>query len=148
MIIDTIEKLTDYVSLNPLFADVVEFLKNNDLRKLEPGKHSIKGDDVFVNTQAAKGKSPEEAVVETHRVMADIQIPLSGNESYGYIPANMLPDVEYNTQKDISFFPGVKSLNIVTCTPDMFYIFFPQDGHAPCISSDKEIKKAIFKVKC
>jgi beta-galactosidase beta subunit len=26
-------------------------------------------------------------------------------------------------------------------------IFFPQDGHAPCISDAPEIKKAIFKVK-
>jgi beta-galactosidase beta subunit len=26
-------------------------------------------------------------------------------------------------------------------------IFFPQDGHAPCISDKAEIKKAIFKVK-
>jgi beta-galactosidase beta subunit len=26
-------------------------------------------------------------------------------------------------------------------------IFFPQDGHAPCIIEKDEIKKAIFKVK-
>jgi beta-galactosidase beta subunit len=26
-------------------------------------------------------------------------------------------------------------------------IFFPQDGHAPCIAEEPEIKKAIFKVK-
>jgi len=26
-------------------------------------------------------------------------------------------------------------------------IFFPQDGHAPCISSEPTIKKAIFKIK-
>jgi len=30
----------------------------------------------------------------------------------------------------------------------MFAVFFPQDGHAPCISQEKELKKAIFKVKC
>ena len=31
MIIDTIDNLGKYTSLNPLFADVIEFLKNNDL---------------------------------------------------------------------------------------------------------------------
>ena len=36
MIIDTIENLSKYVALNPLFADVVEFLKNNDLQTMEP----------------------------------------------------------------------------------------------------------------
>jgi beta-galactosidase beta subunit len=29
----------------------------------------------------------------------------------------------------------------------MMVIFFPQDGHAPCIIDEPEIKKAIFKVK-
>lgn len=148
MIIDTIKNLECYISLNPLFAEVVEFLKNNDLAKLEPGKHFIKGDDLFVNIQTAKGKTQDEAVMETHRVMADIQIPLSGNETYGYIPACMLPEVEYNAEKDITKFPGVKAQSYVTCTPEMFAIFFPQDGHAPCIAEQPEIKKAIFKVKC
>lgn len=34
----------------------------------------------------------------------------------------------------------------VTCKPGEFAIFFPQDGHAPCIAGVPEIKKAIFKV--
>ena len=49
MIIDTIENLGKYVTLNPLFADVVEFLKNNDLQTIEEGKHFIKDKDLFVN---------------------------------------------------------------------------------------------------
>ena len=31
--------------------------------------------------------------------------------------------------------------------PGQFAIFFPQDGHMPCITDAPEIKKAIFKVK-
>ena len=86
--------------------------------------------------------------METHRVMADIQIPLSGAETYGYIPAEDLPEADYNEVKDITKFPGVAAQSLVTCRPGMFAIFFPQDGHAPCISDQPEIKKAIFKVKC
>ncbi len=148
MIIDTLQNLEKYAAVNPLFEEVVKFLKENDLDSLEPGKHFIKGDELFVNIQVAKGKTPEEAVMETHRVMADIQIPLSGDETYGYIPACELPDLEYNEAKDITKFPGVASQSFVTCKKGMFAVFFPQDGHAPCISSEKEIKKAIFKVKC
>ena len=33
----------------------------------------------------------DEAVLETHRKMIDIQIPLSGDETYGYTPAANLP---------------------------------------------------------
>ena len=41
MVIDTLDNLDKYVGLNPLFADVVEFLKQNDLNTLEAGKHPI-----------------------------------------------------------------------------------------------------------
>ena len=32
MIIDTLEHLEQYTSINPLFADVVEFIKKNDFK--------------------------------------------------------------------------------------------------------------------
>ena len=146
MIVDTLEKLALYVGLNPLFGEVVEFLKNNDLDKLELGKHQIKGDDLYLNVTMAKGKTPDEAVLETHKKMIDIQIPLSGAETYGYTPLCNLPEMPYNEEKDITKLPGIAADSYVTCTPGMFAIFFPQDGHAPCISGQSEIKKAIFKV--
>ncbi|MCF0208153.1 MAG: YhcH/YjgK/YiaL family protein [Bacteroidaceae bacterium] len=146
MIIDTIDKLAYYASVNPLFADVVEYLKNNDLNTVETGKHEIKGKDLFVNIQVAKGKTKEEAKLETHRKMIDIQIPLSGEETYGYTPLCDLPDLEYNEEKDIIKYEGLAQ-TYVTCNPGQMAIFFPQDGHAPCVSSAPEIKKAIFKIK-
>ena len=147
MIIDTLENIGMYASLNPLFADAIEFIKNNDLAALEPGKHSIKGDDLFVNIQVAKGKTKEEAVLEYHRKMIDIQIPLSGAESYGYTPVAQLPEGDFDEKKDMAKLPGIPSQSIVTCTKGMFAIFYPQDGHAPCITDEPELKKAIFKVK-
>lgn len=146
MVIDTLDKLSFYASLNPLFKDVVEFLNNNDLNSLAEGKHFIKDQDLFVNIQVAKGKTKEEAKLETHRKMIDIQIPLSGDETYGYTPLCNLPELEYNAEKDIIKYEGPAD-TYVTCKPGEFAIFFPQDGHAPCISNEAEIKKAIFKIK-
>ena len=147
MIIDTLENLGFYAGINPLFKDVVEFLKTNDLKTLEEGKHLIKGDDLFLNLTTAKGKKTNEAVLETHRVMIDIQIPLSTTETYGYSPLCELPDIEYSEAKDYTLYPDVEPESFVTCKPGEFVIFFPQDGHAPCISEEESIKKAIFKVK-
>lgn len=146
MVVDTLDNLSLYKGLNPLFKDVVEFIESNDLAKLAEGKYPIKGDDLFVNITTAKGKSPDEAVLETHRRMIDIQIPLSGAETYGYTPVCNLPQMDYNEEKDITKIPGLAADSYVTCQPGMFAIFFPQDGHAPCISGESEIKKAIFKV--
>ncbi len=146
MVIDTLDNLSKYESLNPLFKDVVEYLRNNDINAVEEGKHQIKGADLFVNVTTAKGKTKEEAVMETHKQMIDIQIPLSVPETYGYTPLCNLPEAEYNAEKDITKMPGIAAESYVTCQPGMFAIFFPQDGHAPCISGEPAIKKAIFKV--
>lgn len=147
MIIDKLENLKKYESVNPLFAKVVEFLQQNDLNALEAGKHEIVGKDLFVNIQVAKGKTPDEAVIETHDKMIDIQIPITAAETFGYTLRDQLPKAEYNAEKDITKIPNLAADSYVTCQPGMMAIFFPQDGHAPCIAGVPELKKAIFKVK-
>ena len=49
MIVDTLDNLERYISLNPLFPEVVKFIKENDLTQLEAGKHPIQGADLFLN---------------------------------------------------------------------------------------------------
>jgi YhcH/YjgK/YiaL family protein len=78
--------------------------------------------------------------------MIDIQIPLDVAETFGYTPLCRLPETPYNAEKDITKYEGMAE-SFIECQPGMFAIFFPQDGHAPCISMAPEIKKAIFKVK-
>ena len=147
MIIDTIDNLSKYEDVNPLFADVVDFLKNHDLSTMEEGKYPIRDNDIFVNLQVAQQRTKETAFIESHVKMIDIQIPLSCNETYGYTPLEELPDAAYDAGKDMSIYEGVNPKEYVTLAPGMFVIFFPQDGHAPCIIDEPEIKKAIFKVK-
>lgn len=147
MIIDTIDNFSKYVTLNPLFADVVEFLKAHDLKTMEVGKYPLKDKDLFLNLTIAKGRGKEAAVLETHIDMIDIQIPLSCDETFGYTPLCDLPAFEYNAEKDITKYGETLAQTYVTLRPGQMAIFFPQDGHAPCISENAEIKKAIFKVK-
>ena len=147
MIIDTLENLGKYVVLNPLFADVVEFLKEHDLNTMEAGKYPIQDKDLFLNLQVAKQRTKETAFLETHIDMIDIQIPVSCAETFGYTPLADLPEYEYDAEKDITKYGDTKAQTYVTVKPGQMVIFFPQDGHAPCIIDESEIKKAIFKVK-
>lgn len=147
MIIDSLTNLKQYASLNPLFPKVIEFLSNNDLASLEPGKHVIEGKDLFVNIINTPGKTKEVAAMETHKNMLDIQIPLNVDETFGYTPLENLPDVEYNAEKDITKYPGVQGEAYITCHPGMMAIFWPQDGHQPCIGTAENIHKAVFKVR-
>ena len=147
MIIDKLENLEKYATLNPLFPKVVDFLKANDLGKMEDGKYEIEGKDLFVNITTTKSKTPDEAVIETHNKMIDIQIPLTAAETYGYTQRDALPELDYHAEKDITKYPDLAADSYVTCQQGMMAIFFPQDGHAPCIAGVPEFKKAIFKIK-
>lgn len=145
MIVDQLANLRFYFALNPLFEDVYDFMQKNDLWKLENGRHVIKGERLFVNVEDDKGKKREEAVFEYHRKKLDIQIPLNIPETYGYTPTVELPLVDFNVEKDIAKVSGVTPRNFITIKPGEFVLFFPQDGHAPCIG-EGTIHKAVFKV--
>lgn len=146
MIIDSLENLEKYVALNPLFPKVMKYLAENNLAEKAEGKELIEGNDLFVNFSLANGKTNEQARLESHDVMIDIQIPLSCPETMGYTPRILLPEQPYNAEKDITFYEGPAQQYVTVC-PGMFAIFFPQDGHAPCISDEPTIRKVIFKVK-
>lgn len=146
MIIDTLENFHHYVGVNPLFSEVLDFIKSHDLKTMPTGIVKIKDDDLFANFCDAKGKKAGEAKVETHDQMIDIQIPLGCSETMGYIPRQKLPDNEYNSTKDITFYDENPE-KLIKIEDGEFAVFFPQDGHAPFISESDIIHKVIFKVK-
>lgn len=145
MVIDKIENFGKYVSLNPLFEQAYQFLKENDLSTLEIGKITLQGSDLYVNVAQGRAKTKETARVETHINMIDIQIPISDSELMGYTPTEDLPEAEYNAEKDVTFYPGLAESYILV-KPGMFAIFFPQDGHAPGVNPNG-LKRATIKVK-
>jgi YhcH/YjgK/YiaL family protein len=147
MIIDTLDNLSKYIALNPLFANVVEFLKTHNLQTMEAGSYPVKEKDVALKLSLTKQRTKETAFLETHIDKIDIQIPITCAETFGYSPLCDLPDFEYNEEEDITKYGNTKPQTYVTVNPGQFAIFFPQDGHAPCIIEEEEIKKAIFKVK-
>ena len=64
MVVDRLENLEKYASLNPLFAKAMEYLKATDLNAQELGKVKLQGDDLVVNFSQTKPKTKEEAKLE------------------------------------------------------------------------------------
>ena len=91
MVVDRLENLEKYASLNPLFAKAMEYLKATDLNAQELGKVKLQGDDLVVNFSQTKPKTKEEAKLETHNQFIDIQIPLSGVEVMVIQPVKIFP---------------------------------------------------------
>lgn len=153
MIVDSLEAFSRYTSVNPLFARVAAYLKENDLSTLTPGIHPIEGEDLYVNIQEAKPKTRQQARFESHRRMIDIQLPISGPEEHGWTPLDDLPQGAYNEAGDIAFHdpegessPEALAQTYYRLLPGQFAVYFPSDGHAPGITNTT-LRKAIFKVK-
>ncbi len=145
MILDDIKQFGFYVQLNPLFKKVADFLATTDLSTLEKGKHVIDGENLYVNIVDCAPKTREEARLETHKQMIDIQIPISAPEEHGWSPLKALSPAAYDEAHDIRFHEGLAQDYFTIC-PGEFVIYFPADGHAPAITTTT-IRKAIFKVK-
>ncbi|MDR0567285.1 MAG: YhcH/YjgK/YiaL family protein [Prevotellaceae bacterium] len=146
MIIDNIANAKKYFSLNPRFEKAFGFLTDNDLSTLEERTYEIDGAEVYATFMVRQGIAPEEARHEAHDRYIDVQLCLSGGETFGW---SFRPDcknvaAEYNPQKDVIFYAD-KPDTYVAIKPGQFAVFFPEDAHAPLVGCG-EIRKVVVKV--
>ena len=146
MILDTLSNLDRYASLHPLFPRAIEFIRCNDLNALTVGIHPIIANQLFVIVEESQGRSRDEANLECHRRYIDIQLVLEGTDEMGWKPlADCQQSVsDYSAERDIQFFSDAADAWIST-PANAYCIFFPEDAHAPLVSTGK-IRKLIFKV--
>ena len=146
MILDTLSNIDRYASLHPLFPRVIEFIRNSNLNALTVGIHPIIAEQLFVIVEEAHGRSRAEAQLECHRKYIDIQLVLEGRDEMGWKPLAecQQPVSDYSAAKDIQFFTDTADAWIST-PANAYCIFFPQDTHAPLVSTGR-IRKLIFNV--
>lgn len=146
MVLGSIKNASTYLSLHSRFKHAFEFIQNNDLTNMEPGKFVLDGENLYLSLVETQGKKPENAQIETHKRYIDIQVVLEGQETMGWaaIDRDSQEIDPYNAENDITFYKN-KPTTFITLHPGEFAIFFPEDGHAPLIGNGP-IKKAIVKV--
>lgn len=146
MIIDTLAQADRYLALHPLFVRAFEFLRTTDLTALPPGKHAVLGEQIFAIVEACPGRTRAEAKLECHRRYIDIQLVLEGIDEMGWKPlaACTDPATDYDAARDIRFFNDAPSSWIAT-PAGSFCLFFPDDAHAPLVSSGMT-RKVVVKI--
>lgn len=146
MILTSISQSDRYSMLHPLFRHAFSYVRDTDLLTFAPGRHHIVGDDLIAIVELVPGKTKEMARLEAHRRYIDIQLVLEGDEQMGWKPLADChnPLSEHSMEKDIRFFHDAPA-SWIAVPPDHFCIFFPEDAHAPLISSGM-VRKVIFKV--
>jgi len=132
---------------NKYYLAALEYIKGNDLSKLNKGRNDIDGDNLYVNIIETTLKTPQEAKFEAHDQYIDIQVPISCGESYGVKARELctMPVGEMNVEQDYILFDDAVE-EIVSREAGEMIVFEPDTAHAPCIGSGP-IKKAVFKVK-
>ena len=92
---------------------------------------------------------------ESHRVMADIQIVLDGEEECRVLPAAaeapgaLTPEGPYDADRDIVFYrEKPEAAARIRLRPGLFALFMPHDAHMPglALSSPGRVKKLVVKV--
>lgn len=146
MILGNLDNTALYEQINPLFKKAFEYLKTLDYKTLETGKIELQGKDLYVNVTDAKLKTKGDAKTEVHNLYADIQLPVSKSETYGWADRSTLKAAQpYNEEKDIQFYDE-PATTYLTIHPRDFIIFLPEDAHAPGIGEDT-IRKIVVKVR-
>lgn len=146
MIFSTLSQSDRYVVLHPLFPRAFDYIRNTDLHALAPGHHSIVGEDLFAIVEHEPGRTREAAQLECHRRYIDIQLVLEGVDEMGWKPLADCrePVSDYSAEKDIRFFRDDPD-SWIAVPPGTFCIFFPEDAHAPLVSTGS-IRKLVLKI--
>ncbi|MDR2182977.1 MAG: YhcH/YjgK/YiaL family protein [Clostridiales bacterium] len=149
MIIDTLNHCEKYYVFGDNFRKAFEFLKSNDISKMELGKHQIDGDDVFILVQEYTSKTIDNCGFEAHKVYADIHYVKEGFEYLGYAPIERAgePITEYDPVADATFYE--KECSFILLQANDIAIVFPQDVHMPQKRAlvPTYVRKACIKVK-
>ena len=147
MIFDNISNVGLYKGMSFKFDAAFEYLENTDLFNLPCGKYEILSDEVFAIVQEYMTK--EEGDLEAHKIYADLQFIIKGEEKIGFSKLDDVVSVKipYNREKDICFFNGNYSKLLLR--QGDFAVFFPHDAHAPSLAMHDccYVKKVVIKIK-
>jgi biofilm protein TabA len=146
IIINKLQHAERYFNMHPAFEKAFTFLRRDDLAELPAEKYEIDGERLFCMISKGPGRCRAEAKLEAHRKYIDIQYVIAGTDEMGWKPTAdcKVIDTDYDAEKDIMFFKDPPD-SWTKVPADSFVIFFPQDAHAPLVSSG-EIHKAVLKV--
>ncbi|MEG0795371.1 MAG: YhcH/YjgK/YiaL family protein [Odoribacter sp.] len=148
MIIGSLKNTARIEILNPHFKKVFDYIRSHHLTSLPIGKMEIDGENASISVSEVQGKEKNVAKLETHDKYIDIQLPLIGEETFGWQDRKCLKEEKeggYQEEKDITFYADKPQLYVTLSLGD-FVVFFPEDAHAPCIGKGM-IKKIVVKVR-
>jgi biofilm protein TabA len=148
MIYDNITHAALYHGLGARFATAFDFLARFD-KATNDGRVSLDGDNLFALVQSYQTAPAATKMFESHRVYADIQYLVSGEEVIYTAPLDRLQvTTAYSSANDAALYSGPDDTPL-RLRPGDFAVLHPQDGHKPCClwNAPTAVKKVVIKVR-
>ena len=148
MVYDKIDNIETYKGLSEDIYEGLKFLKNAT-PDLACGVHEI-SPRVKAIVSEYETKAVNEKGYEAHRKFIDIQYLLKGKEMNYCLPVEKLKEMKsYNEEIDAAFYEAEIPTRELMLGDGFFAIYWPQDGHMPCLRESKSnsVKKVVVKVK-
>lgn len=147
MIYDSLEHAQRYLGICPQLDGALRYLQSGAWRTLPAGRNEVDGQCLFVNVDSYTPS--DDKLMETHRLYADIQCVVEGEETIGVARADDLaPEQAYDAERDIAFWRCDRACTRLTMRPGQFLILLPGEAHAPgmTVPGGKGVRKAVIKV--
>ena len=148
MVYDKIDNIETYKGLSEEIYEGLKFLKQAT-PDLACGVHEITP-RVKAIVSEYETKPVNENGYEAHRKYIDIQYLLKGTEKNFCLPIEKLKETKsYYEEIDAAFYKSEKPSQELTLGDGYYAIYWPQDGHLPCISitEPEKVKKVVVKVE-
>lgn len=147
MFVGTLSDTTLAEKLHPRMQQFFEFVRQHNFDNEPLGRIDIDGNLVFVNNVDTAGASEAAQPLEMHRLYIDVHVLLRGTERMGYLPTECVTaySQEYREDGDCALSTQTPQF-YVDMKPGDFCIVYPEDAHAPAISTGR-IRKLIGKIK-
>jgi len=144
MIVGTLENCERYYPMGERIKQAFEWLKNNDISKMETGRHELDGRNIVVLVQRYNTRisGSDDCYFEKHVKYVDIHCIIEGNEYFYYTPLSRVGDpvTEYDPEDDDFLFAKDLETAVLLRAGD-FALVYPEDVHmGQC--------KAVFPSEC
>lgn len=136
--------------LHPVLAEALTLALTARPQEKSPGRHELRGDDIFMNVMTFATQPAESKKAELHAQYVDIQLLLSGEERILFGVAGAARQCEeVHTDEDYQLCSAIENEQAVTLKPGMFAVFMPGEPHKPgcTVALSQEIKKTVVKVR-
>ncbi len=159
MIVSKFANSDNGANLSDILLDTINYVTNQDLDNLEPGRYPVKEldiDDVYFLVLDYETDAETQSGPEFHKTYTDVQFLIRGEEKCGWAIATdqQIKDFsvkyDYSAERDICFIrENDIEMNYLKMQPDEFYIFTPNTIHMPNldVEATSKVRKIVIKIK-